>query len=241
MKIRIEPVVFHTMMGYIKSTPDECSGMAKIQLTNNGYAVTSCHLVKQENGPATTDLDETDLGRLMFETRDVPGMLNCWWHSHAGMSAFWSGTDRSTIEELGKNGFILAIVLNHKGEHRAAFYKKGDSITPDMFLDNLEVEVAFDDVKQKELSDELKKFEVKKTYGSYKYDKTDHLSSLGYDDYDSMYQGSTLLGKKLEDYAPCDSVLMFDADNKEMLLRVAQDYDEVYGVIKGQKASIDDL
>ena len=104
------------------------------------FTIMDVYLLKQEVGAATTDLDATALGQLEYEQIKNPFPLRFWWHSHVKMQAFWSGTDVATIKDNGKNGWMLATVVNQKEEMRTALaYKSlsefGESVE---MVDNIE-------------------------------------------------------------------------------------------------------
>jgi hypothetical protein len=166
MKLRVLPQVWADIISYAKSTKDECSGMGKIVKTKFGYEVVSVHLVKQSNSGATTDIDSSDLGRVMYETHTEQGYLNLWWHSHCSMGAFWSSTDVATIKEMGNNGFIVALVVNHKEECRAAFFKKEDEHTPEIFIDDIPVVVENTEDRSNALAEELKAYIIPRQYSN---------------------------------------------------------------------------
>lgn len=41
-----------------------------------------------------------------------------WWHSHASMGAFWSGTDTSTMEDYSSGDWSAFLVVNIRGEYK---------------------------------------------------------------------------------------------------------------------------
>ncbi|MNJ94832.1 hypothetical protein D3C87_125350 [compost metagenome] len=114
--------VYSKVMHWVNKTDLEVSGFGKITFNQeqNYFLLSDVVLLKQEVGAVHTDIDPASLGKAMFETKDLPGDLNFWWHSHVNMAVFWSGTDKTTIEELGKQGYCLATVFNKKNEMRTA-------------------------------------------------------------------------------------------------------------------------
>lgn len=117
----------------------EISGLGKCSFDkeSNSFLVSDVWLLEQENSATTTDIDAAASAKLMFETKDVEGDLNFWWHSHVNMGVFWSGTDTSTIKEFGDNGYCLATVFNKKGEMKSAFYQGANGFLPSVFLNDL--------------------------------------------------------------------------------------------------------
>ncbi|MCL4306528.1 hypothetical protein KJZ99_11485 [bacterium] len=79
--------------------------------------VTDFYLVKQNCSYEETDMDATDVARLIFEL-EAKGIdfrkLRCWAHSHGSMSVFWSGQDESCISGLANNEWLLSLVVNKR-------------------------------------------------------------------------------------------------------------------------------
>lgn len=125
MKIEIPRDIYEKVMYWIDKADFEVSGFGTVlyDAKTGTFVVQDACLLKQEGGAAHTDIDANALGKLMYEIhkRKIPGELKWWWHSHVNMSVFWSGTDKETIRDLGKNGWIVATVLNKKQEMRSAF------------------------------------------------------------------------------------------------------------------------
>lgn len=130
---------------WVQASNVEISGLGKCTYNKqqNSFYVTDVFLLEQENGPTTTDIDATAAAKLLYETKDMEGHLNFWWHSHVNMGVFWSGTDTSTIKEFGDQGFCLATVFNKKREMRSAVYYKGSDFSPPVFLDELPTQEYF--------------------------------------------------------------------------------------------------
>lgn len=143
-KIRLvfDDDVYKKIMYWIDKAPGEVSGLGKITIDPDGtFKVISAILLEQENTSASTDIDSNAIGKAMYETREDPGHLNFWWHSHVNMDCFWSGTDLDTIRDIGAAGFVVASVLNKKGACRTAYFMRGD-VLPEVFIDELPTTVA---------------------------------------------------------------------------------------------------
>lgn len=140
VKVIIEKPVYEKILYWVDKCKDEISGLGKVVFEDGAFVVKSAILVKQENTGADTEMDAQSVAKAMYELRNEPGHLNFWWHSHADMNVFWSSTDHDTIADFGKNGWCLAVVFNHRHEHRAAYYQKGTGFLPELFVDELEVE-----------------------------------------------------------------------------------------------------
>lgn len=130
-----------------KANTKEVSGYAKVIVDDGKFRVVHVNLLPQKNGGATTDIEAEDMAKGMYAMRDIPGELTCWWHSHANMGVFWSGTDTATMQKVSVGGYCLALVVNVKGEMKAALYmpnafaRNEMFAEKDLFLDNLEIVV----------------------------------------------------------------------------------------------------
>jgi len=132
---------YEKIMYWVRKCPLEISGLGKCIYKDGAFHVTEAYLLEQVNTAATTDLDATAVSKLQFESRDEPGHLNFWWHSHVNMNVFWSGTDTDTIKQYGDQGFCLATVFNKKNETKSAFYQGDNGFLPPVFLNDLEMEI----------------------------------------------------------------------------------------------------
>ena len=78
-------------------------------------------ILKQEITAGNTVLEKEALSRYYSKVGKKMGNKNfrfCWWHSHHTMSAFWSGTDITAIDEYSDGDFSFALVVNLKGEYK---------------------------------------------------------------------------------------------------------------------------
>lgn len=146
MRMKIPHTVYEKVMYWVNRADFEVSGFGKVTYdpSDNSYTVTDAFLLKQEGGAAHTDIDPASLGKLMFESKDAPGDLNWWWHSHVKMAAFWSQTDKDTIMSIGKKGYCVATVFNQREETKSAYYgmftgPKGESFPFEKWDAELEV------------------------------------------------------------------------------------------------------
>jgi hypothetical protein len=137
VEVQIPSLVYEKIMHWIDKTDIEVSGFGKCTYHESGILeVHDVYLLEQEGGAAHTDIDSKALGKLMFQTKDKPGELRFWWHSHVNMQVFWSGTDTQTIKDMAKNGWIAATVFNKKREMRSAI----GYVTNSFFGDSVHIE-----------------------------------------------------------------------------------------------------
>jgi len=151
MKILIPTLVYRKIMHFVHKADFEVSGFGKCSYLpeSDVILVHDAFLLKQEGGAAHTDIDATSLAKAMFLTKDEPGKLAFWWHSHVNMQAFWSGQDTTTIKSLGGQGWATALVLNKKEEYRAAFcgkYVDALGIERIQLDDNIDMEIVDPDL-----------------------------------------------------------------------------------------------
>lgn len=156
VEVHIEEQVFQKIMHWVKKAGSyEVSGLGNVvyDKENKCLRVNEVWLLDQENTGSTTDIDENAVGKLMFEHHKagIEGDLRFWWHSHASMNVFWSGTDMATIKELGEGGWFLNTVFNNKEEMRSCLYMTDPM---DVFCDELET-VITSDISDEEVEDTL--------------------------------------------------------------------------------------
>lgn len=123
LSIEIDDLVYRKVMHWVKKSNFEVSGLGKVVLDEEKQTikVIDAMLLEQTNTSATTDIEAEAICKAMYQLKDSPGELKWWWHSHNTMDVFWSGTDLSTIQELGANGWMAATVFNHKEEVLSAY------------------------------------------------------------------------------------------------------------------------
>lgn len=115
--------VYVKMMAYIDAVKGEISGMGEVIRVGPHYIVKDVWLLKQECTGASTSIDPISLADLRVEL-DSQGKaqegFQLWWHSHADMGTFWSGTDDATINMFMQDiDWMLFIVANKKRALRA--------------------------------------------------------------------------------------------------------------------------
>lgn len=146
-KVKIPRLIYDQVMHWVhKAGKNEVSGFGTVEYDHETktFVVRKAVLLKQENGGAETEIDGAALSKAMYELRNEPGEIRWWWHSHVQMNVFWSGTDMTTIRQLGGNGWILATVFNQRYEYRSALLTHAESpLTPkiEYFVDQIPTHV----------------------------------------------------------------------------------------------------
>ena len=126
MEVYIEKKNWDKIINYARCASDkwgtEIGGMAvTIQDKDDDWEIKAPVIMKQEVGGGSCDLDKTELAEYyskMAMKYKNKNMRFCWWHSHAKMNAFWSGTDTSTIDEYKDGDLSFALVVNVKGDYK---------------------------------------------------------------------------------------------------------------------------
>lgn len=154
---------------YTNAVEEEISGIAKAKYDPDldAFVITDVKIFEQEVSSATATLEGEDIAKFAFEMTKKGESLEewcVWWHSHASMDVFWSGTDTGTMDVNPFGApFMLSIVTNHKGEYRSRF----DVYSPvHLYKDELEVNIYVpeDDTLLKEIQAEVKEKVSKKVY-----------------------------------------------------------------------------
>ena len=112
------------LRAYIDQCEYEISGIGKLEVTPKGFYLVDVTILKQKVTGATTDIDIDALGAFAYELTkngDDLKYWRCWFHSHANMSAFFSGTDTDTIAKSTDHDYMVSLVGNHAGEWRARY------------------------------------------------------------------------------------------------------------------------
>ena len=117
---------WNKIIGYAKIAHDEhkseIGGMAIAMPDKEGdWVVLNPIILKQTVSSGNCVLDKDALAQHYVETakkHNNPDLQFVWWHSHHTMSAFWSGTDLTAIEEYSGGKFSMSLVVNLKEEYK---------------------------------------------------------------------------------------------------------------------------
>lgn len=132
------------MQGFIDLCPDEISGLGKVEVREGEFYVTDIALFTQVVSPTHSDIPSKALAKFQVELikkGENPKDWWCWWHSHAKMKPFFSGTDKATVENSTDFDMLLSIVSNHAHE----FYAQFDMHRPVRLTQVVTVEVLEDE------------------------------------------------------------------------------------------------
>lgn len=121
MDIKVSTKAFLKTLFWCHEAPEEVSCMGQISAESEVLLIEDVHLVKQEVGSASVDLDMkswADKVAELYETYGIqPWQLQVWIHTHPmGLKGF-SQQDVNTIEEkLSSWDHVVALVMTEKGE-----------------------------------------------------------------------------------------------------------------------------
>lgn len=146
----ILPRALKRIMYYAKAADGEVSGLGTIIKDKDGhYIVNEVYLLEQESSGADTELNPEAISKLMtdmMKENQDPSRLKFWWHSHANMGVFWSGTDDTCAETLSRE-FAFSLVVNKSGEKLCRL----DIYNP--------IRITFNHIKLEEIVEEDKELE----------------------------------------------------------------------------------
>ena len=94
---------------------DEIGGMAIAKETEDGdWVISEPTILEQTTTGGTCTLDKEALSEYYIDMAMKHGtdIQFVWWHSHAKMGAFWSGTDTNTMTEYKSGNWSMFLVVN---------------------------------------------------------------------------------------------------------------------------------
>ena len=107
--------IIYYAKGRVEMNGDEVGGMAvMVQDKEGDYIIQDPVILTQETTGSTCTLEKEALADYYIEMAQKHGKDThfLWWHSHAKMKAFWSGTDTSTMEEYQNGNWSAFLVVN---------------------------------------------------------------------------------------------------------------------------------
>jgi hypothetical protein len=142
--VTIDPATKDKLDAYIDIASGEISGLGTVVQPKRGeFHIQEVHLFEQTCSGSSTDISSEDVAKSLVQALNMgldPFLLKLWWHSHANMQAFWSGTDHSTARALdnGSNQWMLCLVQNKRGEYKLRL----DVYDPTyIYIDNIPLKV----------------------------------------------------------------------------------------------------
>lgn len=207
-KINIPDEIHKKVMHWVNKADFEVSGFGRVEFNKETkeFTVLDAYLLPQEGGAVHTDIDAAGIAALQKKVSGLDGTLRWWWHSHVKMDVFWSSTDKETIKDIGRHGWVTATVFNQNEETRSAFCYRTESTFGNgtCFIDEVPLFILtdVDEEQTKEWDDEFTENVKRRSYVQHTMlgnDITDY-SKYGYHNWrdDWKQPGSTLNGTGME-------------------------------------------
>lgn len=122
MKLHIKHLAAEKIRQYTKLCPNEISGLGQVDIIDGEPVVTDVGIFKQVVSSAHSTINPEHLAEFQDEIIKAGGSMKkyvLWWHSHAHMSVFFSGTDTGTIDSSTEFPYLVSLVVNKKGDAKA--------------------------------------------------------------------------------------------------------------------------
>jgi hypothetical protein len=223
--IYITDEAYEKMWQYVKAVGTEIEGLGHAYLNTERdpessermIVIEDIFILEQEVTSASATIKEDAIHKYLEDKIRKGDMrpINVWWHSHADMGTFWSGTDTGTAGKFMNADWMIHIVGNLKGKYRAKLniYKPYPIPIDDCIIERVKegfhgIEVS-DEIKKEVEEKVTKKTYVTPTTGSSYWNRNKsggkHNNGYGgyyggyggyYDGYGGYHQGSFNEGKK---------------------------------------------
>jgi proteasome lid subunit RPN8/RPN11 len=138
IEITITTEAFLKFRYFIEECPTEVSGFGRVRVVHNdrGHSwekdlqdlpesylqIYDIEILSQQASGAHSTIDEEVLAKFNYEKLSNGESLEdykVWWHSHADMQAYFSGTDTGTIESSTEFDYLISLVGNKAGDMKA--------------------------------------------------------------------------------------------------------------------------
>lgn len=118
MKIYLTSNAYLKLKYYALAADGEISGLGKCHALNEeAILVDDIYCLKQTSSGVHTELDKEAIAEFyekMHKAKQDISQLRLWWHSHADMKSFFSGTDDETLKLGFKcDSYMVSVVINH--------------------------------------------------------------------------------------------------------------------------------
>ncbi len=122
MKIVIQSQAWEKIMQFTMLATGEISGLGKVEKLNGHLTVTDVEIFEQTTSGAHSTIPTEALAKFQDDVVRAGGSMKnytLWWHSHAHMAVFFSGTDTNTIDGSTEFPYLVSLVVNKKAEYKA--------------------------------------------------------------------------------------------------------------------------
>jgi hypothetical protein len=157
--ITIKDDVYRRLKAYADLCDNEISALGSVRIEENRILIEDVFLFDQVVTGSSTDISTTAIANFItdyIKKGKDPSVLKFWWHSHARMGVFWSGTDTGTIDRFSSD-WMISMVSNKNGDIKV----RVDVFEPfRMYMDDLPLLVEYDksmnDAIRKEINQKVK-------------------------------------------------------------------------------------
>lgn len=110
------------LWAYTMLCKTEISGLGKVTVVEGNIVVSDLAIFDQKVSSAHSTIPAEALAKFQDERVKAGESMKewcLWWHSHAEMGVFFSGTDTATIDESSMFPYLVSLVVNRKRETKA--------------------------------------------------------------------------------------------------------------------------
>lgn len=141
--LKIEQSAWQKILAFVDNVDGEISGLGKVRVVDGDLIVPDVAIFRQEVSGAHSNIETKALAEFQAERVKAGESMKewvLWWHSHANMGVFFSGTDTNTIEKSTEFPFLVSLVTNKRHETKARL----DVYAPIHLMCDLMVEILHD-------------------------------------------------------------------------------------------------
>jgi len=110
-------LILKTKMDYLSSLKDEIAGWLIGEIKEDYIFLEDILIPKQEVTSASVEIDPSAGPALLKEFKDKCKLILGHWHSHAGMSCFWSSIDEDNITQIMQPRKFFVFIVSSEGKH----------------------------------------------------------------------------------------------------------------------------
>lgn len=156
------------MMFHAKHADGEVSGLGTVEERDGLLVVTDTFIFNQEADSASVEIDPESIADMVFKKfkagdKDFSKRLRFWWHSHASMGCFHSGTDTGTEKMLSDMWpYTISVVVNKQQKFDCALIiskptkARIEKVPVFLLLSDEEKKMEAEILKEKKKADKLK-------------------------------------------------------------------------------------
>ena len=158
--VYMNPAAHEKLWAWTRLAKGEVSMLGLVKEIEEQPCIANLFLVKQTCSPASTDMDQEAVAKLMMElaAKDQSDQLRAWVHSHGTLDVFWSTQDDSTIEDLAGEPYLVSIVVNKSGlvKARVDLFKPVRVTIDDVPVEVLVPDMGLESECEQEFKDKVK-------------------------------------------------------------------------------------